>query len=236
MYYITISNGLLRDGHRKRMGSAVWEFMWLIDKVTRIEANGSGVVLGGKPVKLEEIAEALEVHAVTVSENLSKLEEEGYIKKTVAPYGLVLRVMKMKKRFNQKAKPAPAGEEMAKPRKEKAKPNKTIAVDKTVDTAAVAAAVQRFNMQETKAKWYAGTDVTFQLLAWFFDRKGLWPRLDSRAKVNAAVQRHIRAARTIVRAEWTQAECSRALAKMLEANPRMRDEWTLETLVKYLTK
>jgi hypothetical protein len=50
MFYITVSNGLLKDDHRKRIGSAVWEFMWLIDKITRIDEDGKGWVLGGKPI------------------------------------------------------------------------------------------------------------------------------------------------------------------------------------------
>lgn len=107
------------------------------------------------------------------------------------------------------------------------------------DTAApktAAAPTAPFSSEETKKKWYEGDDEAFQLLAWFFDKKGLWRRLDSRAKVTAAVNRHIRSARKMIRGDWSQEECRRALAKMLEANPKMRDEWTLDTLEKYLTK
>jgi DNA-binding transcriptional ArsR family regulator len=98
------------------------------------------------------------------------------------------------------------------------------------------APVKLFSSEETKKKWYDGEDPVFQLLAWFFDKKGLWSRFDSRAKVEAAVRRHIRSARRIDKAEWSQRECQKALAKMLEANPKMREEWTLDTLEKYLTK
>lgn len=102
-YYIGVSNGLLRDGHRKRMGEAVWEFMWLIDRVTRIDAEQRGYVLGGKPIQLSEIATGLGVHKATVSRNLSRLQAAGYISITHAPYGLIIVVQKAKKRFNRPA-------------------------------------------------------------------------------------------------------------------------------------
>lgn len=101
MYYITISNGLLTSEHRKRMGSAVWEFMWLIDKTTRIDQKGAGYVLGGKPIKLSEIAKGLGSDEETISRNLIRLEEEEYISKTRTPYGIVIKVNKAKKRFNK---------------------------------------------------------------------------------------------------------------------------------------
>ena len=105
MFYITISNGLLKGDHRKRMGAAVWEFMWLIDKTTRIEKNGDGIVLGGKPIKLEDLAETFCVHRDTVSDNLKTLEEQGYIEKKLAPHGIIIRVKKAKKRFGQNTEP-----------------------------------------------------------------------------------------------------------------------------------
>lgn len=106
-------------------------------------------------------------------------------------------------------------------------------VKKTI--AAVAAPAKPFISEETRRKWYDGKDGAFQLLAWFFDKKKLWERFDSRAKVEASVKRHIRAARRIDKAEWSQKECEGALKRCLE-NPKMKDEWQLETLEKYLTK
>lgn len=99
MFYITVSNGLLKNGHRKRMGASVWEFMWLIDHITAIDEKGTGKVLGGRPIKLDEIADDLEVHRDTVSGNLITLEKQGYIKKIVTPRGLVITVDKAKKVF-----------------------------------------------------------------------------------------------------------------------------------------
>jgi DNA-binding MarR family transcriptional regulator len=101
-FYIEISNGLLR-GHRKRMGTAVWEFMWLLDKMTKIDGE-VGFVLGGKPIKLKEIAEDLETNEVNISKNLNKLKLQGYIQIIRTGRGLIIKVIKAKKRFNQKIK------------------------------------------------------------------------------------------------------------------------------------
>ena len=105
-----------------------------------------------------------------------------------------------------------------------------------INTAASAAPAKPFNSEETRTKWYEGDDERFQLLAWFFDKKGLWKRFDSQKKVSASVNRHIRAATKVVNGDWDQKECSAALGRLLEANPKMREEWTLDTLIKYLTK
>lgn len=120
-FYITIKNGLIKDGHRQRMGSAVWEFMWILDKITKIDEDGMGWVLGGKSIKLSEIKKDLFTHETHISENLNKLKKEGYINLINSGHGLIIQVNKAFKRFSQKAK---AG--LAKRQKlvsEKAKPN-----------------------------------------------------------------------------------------------------------------
>lgn len=121
-FYISVSNGLLKDNHRKRIGTAVWEFMWCLDKITKIDEKGIGYVLGGKPIKLAEIARQMNFHKNTVSQNLAKLEKEGYIHKTLTPYGIVIRVMKAKKRFTGNSEP----------RTQNSEPNKIVSVDNTI--------------------------------------------------------------------------------------------------------
>lgn len=101
MFYIQISNGLLQSGHRKRMGEAVWEFMWCIDHVTKIDDDGFGWVLGGKPIQLKDMTKDMEVHYTTVSRNIQKLVREGYIMVSYAPYGMIIKVSKAKKRFKK---------------------------------------------------------------------------------------------------------------------------------------
>jgi hypothetical protein len=101
MFYIQISNGLLQSGHRKRMGEAVWEFMWCIDHVTKIDDDGLGWVLGGKPINLKDLTKDMEVHYTTVSRNIQKLVREAYIMVSYAPYGMIIKVCKAKKRFKK---------------------------------------------------------------------------------------------------------------------------------------
>src|ERR1700682_2229291 len=101
MFYIQISNGLLQGAHRKQMGEAVWEFMWCIDKVTKIDEDGTGWVLGGKPIKLKELTGAMQVHATTVSRNLNKLQKFGYLGLVRTPYGIKIKVNKAKKVFKK---------------------------------------------------------------------------------------------------------------------------------------
>lgn len=140
MFYITISNGLLKDDHRKRMGVSVWEFMWCMDKVTRIDEDGTGWVLGGKPIKITEIMRDLGISRPIVIKNLQTLEKEGYITKLRTPYGTVLKVAKAKKIFQKKD----SGSDVSEPRRQKSQnrdisgngtetSNKIIHKDKTID-------------------------------------------------------------------------------------------------------
>ena len=103
-FFIEVTNNLLDSKHRKSMGTAVWEFMWCLDKITSIDEDGKGWVLGGKPIKLAEIKQSLGIAETHISVNLKKLKEEGYILIRRTPYGLVIGVNKAKKRFNQKVK------------------------------------------------------------------------------------------------------------------------------------
>ena len=104
MYYITVSKGLLEAKHREKMQvnqktSAIWMYLWLLDKITHIE-GGLGQVLGGKPIKLEEID--LGYNIKTARKMFSQLEREGYIQTRRTPYGRVIWVTKAKKIFGQK--------------------------------------------------------------------------------------------------------------------------------------
>jgi hypothetical protein len=92
---------------------------------------------------------------------------------------------------------------------------------------------QAFIAHETRQKWYEGKDEAFQLIAFFFDKKGLWKKYDTRDKVAAVARRHLRAARQIIAAGWSQQEVEKAIGKIPE---KLKDEWTLETCIKYLTK
>jgi len=87
-------NGILE--HCEKIGPALWEFVWLLDKIT-VEKDGKGIVLGGAPVKIERIARDLDRSDRTVRSNLDRLQDEKYIERTRTPYGLTIRVCNSRK-------------------------------------------------------------------------------------------------------------------------------------------
>lgn len=89
-YPLPLWNGLLE--HRGRMGSAIWEYIWCLDRITR-EENGIGFVNGGAPVKAKTIAKDFDVDEETVKRNLQRLSKKGYIQLCRTPYGRVIQVM-----------------------------------------------------------------------------------------------------------------------------------------------
>jgi hypothetical protein len=78
---LPIARGILE--HKERMGLAIWEFLWFVDKVTVDVADGAGnfhgIVLGGRPVSLQQIANDLKEHHDTAKRNVRALEIRGYI-------------------------------------------------------------------------------------------------------------------------------------------------------------
>jgi DNA-binding transcriptional ArsR family regulator len=105
-FYFPVYSGLLTAQHREKIGSAIWEFLWLISKVTKeIEEEGEtwGIVLGGKPVKIAEIVADLGGNERNIRRNLAKLKEHGYIESKRAPYGEIFRVRKSKKFAHQRS-------------------------------------------------------------------------------------------------------------------------------------
>lgn len=93
-------SGLLEPKHYKRIGSAIWLFLWCISSTTKeIEKDGItwGIVLGNKPMRLSELAEIFGVNEKTIRRWLEALEQHEYIRITRAPYGLILSVKNSKK-------------------------------------------------------------------------------------------------------------------------------------------
>lgn len=101
-FFIEITNNLLEPKHRKKMGTAVWEFMWCLDKITKIDEEEVGCVLGGKPINLADIKKELGISEVSISKNLNKLKNSGYLTLIHTPYGISIKVQKAKKRFKDK--------------------------------------------------------------------------------------------------------------------------------------
>lgn len=110
MFYITVKNGLLKDGHRKRMSGgsqkdtgSIWLFLWFLDKMTIIDhEKGTGKVLGGKPILFDEVAADLEISRATYKRWLALLRDAGYIDTIRTPKGLSVCVNKAFKVFGQK--------------------------------------------------------------------------------------------------------------------------------------
>lgn len=133
MYYITVSNGLLTGEHRKNMGSSVWEFMWCIDKVTKIDEDGTGYVLGGKPIKLSDLAIQMGTSEKTASRNLTHLQDKGYLEMLRTPYGTVITVHKTKKIFNKRDNYVRSPDNYVQSQDKSVRSNKIEQLDKTDD-------------------------------------------------------------------------------------------------------
>ena len=84
------------------MGKAVWLYLWLLDKMTSINKDGVGKVLGGKPIQYEEFAEDIKVSRTTYWRYLSILTDAGYVEVKRTPYGLIISIYKAKKIFTGK--------------------------------------------------------------------------------------------------------------------------------------
>src|SRR5690606_19154473 len=99
-YPFPIYSGLMEPKHYKQIGSAIWLFLWCVSSTTKdIEKDGVtwGIVLGNKPLKLDELADVFNVSRRTVTTWLTTLEDHDYIRITRAPYGLILSVKNSKK-------------------------------------------------------------------------------------------------------------------------------------------
>lgn len=104
-FFIEVSNDLLDPKHCQQMGDAVWLFMWFLDKMTVIDHDiGEGKVLGGKPIKYEDVKDDLGISRSTYIRWMEALRKEPYIKTLRTPYGQCITVLKAKKRFGRSVK------------------------------------------------------------------------------------------------------------------------------------
>jgi len=87
------ASGVLDKKHRQNIGAAIWEFLWCIDRQT----GPHGLVLGGRPVTLAEIAGSFGVTRRHVSSALGRLGQHRYIAVTQNQRGLIIRVLNQKK-------------------------------------------------------------------------------------------------------------------------------------------
>lgn len=101
-FYIEVTNELLEKKHIEAVGPAIWVFLWCLDKITSINENGVGKVLGGKPIKRRELTDALGFSTKDISRHLLRLKTAGYINLLRTPFGYVITVNKAKKVFKKR--------------------------------------------------------------------------------------------------------------------------------------
>jgi hypothetical protein len=90
------------------IGPAVWEFFWLLDKITSEDTEGVGWCLGRSPIKAQDIAKDLKESPETTRDNLTRLDRYGYIKRVRTPYGWIIGVLNSCK-FDIWKAPVPQG-------------------------------------------------------------------------------------------------------------------------------
>src|ERR1700684_1965155 len=82
-FAIPISNGIF--AHRKRIGAAVWTFLWMIDRTTKevIAGDGSveGLVYAGRAIRAYDIGRELGMPTRTVQAHLDRLIATGYLRR-----------------------------------------------------------------------------------------------------------------------------------------------------------
>ncbi|OAB34149.1 MarR family transcriptional regulator [Paenibacillus glacialis] len=104
-YPFPIYSGLLEPEHYNKISTAIWLFLWCISSVTKDKEDEEGVswgiVLGNKPIKLDDLSEQFGVARKTISRWIDTLEDHGYIRVTRAPYGLIFTVRNSKKYRNK---------------------------------------------------------------------------------------------------------------------------------------
>ncbi len=237
---IYVKNDLLDPKHIKGMGAAVWLYMWCIDKMTSIDEDGIGKILGGKPIKFEEVGDELGISIRTYRRWISILEKHEYINTKVAPYGLIVTVNKAFKRFGKRY--AESGTPLRVPQTahlttKSGTPNKTQQLDKAIDIAAPKATAP-FVLEEKLKEMEKNPNSHLDIIASFIREKPV-PIANSKQLSNVIV-RYCRTAKALSGA-YTNEQIFGAASKIKKENQRRENsgdtvDWTLETVLKQLTK
>ncbi|WP_416826272.1 hypothetical protein [Ectobacillus polymachus] len=101
-YPFNTYSGLLTPDHYKKIGNAIWLFLWCISSTTaEKEKDGVvwGIVKGNQPQKYSELALIFGITERTLSTWAKILETNEYIRITRAPYGLIFSVKNSKRGF-----------------------------------------------------------------------------------------------------------------------------------------
>lgn len=86
---ISVSIRLLE--HRRQIGSSIWEYLWLMARVT---GETLGIVENGKPISTNRIASELGRSRESTLANLARLEAGRFIERSAAPgHAYIYRVI-----------------------------------------------------------------------------------------------------------------------------------------------
>lgn len=99
---IYVKNNLLEPKHVEQMESSVWLYLWLLDKMTSVNENGVGKVLGNQPITHELVFADLGVQIRTYRRWVDTLRSYGYISTLRTPRGLCITINKAEKIFNKR--------------------------------------------------------------------------------------------------------------------------------------
>ena len=91
-FSIPVSNGILEPSHVRKIGPALWVFLWMIDRTTKESAAAGrqleGFVLGGYPIRASAIGNDLGLASRTVHEHIERLCRHGYVRRIDAGEGM----------------------------------------------------------------------------------------------------------------------------------------------------
>lgn len=87
---------LFEARHYDRTGSAVWLYAWLVLRQTH-QTGTIGWVLGGAPIRYQEIEEETGFNSRTFERWMRILRQHGYIEAESVPGGMIVRITKAKK-------------------------------------------------------------------------------------------------------------------------------------------
>lgn len=231
---IEIKNDLLEPKHVEQMGSAVWLYMFLVDKMTSISEAGEGKVLGGKPIKYEEILDELGISQDTYTRWIDKLTEYPYIRAIRTPYGISYVVLKAHKRFRKKAERFRKTSEV-----DSAKPRnliKTVSVDSIKDIhTAQSAEWGESDLGKYLESMLSGNNRNNQIIARFLGYKSVGVnqgviRIKNKDQAQQIIRRYARAASNLK--AYTDTEIDTTMEILAD---HAKFDWGLETATKYIS-
>lgn len=78
----------------KEIGVALWSYMWLVQRITDDSPDG-GLVAGGQPVKLEDIARDIGLEVKAIQRQIALLKAGRYIRARKCSHGIIYVVERL---------------------------------------------------------------------------------------------------------------------------------------------